>query len=242
MVCVCVCGGGVWPPPTDCFGQLYGLQEGGQTPLWTILVNHRSAGWSDPSWGPFWSTIQSAQGGGVRPPSHGLFWLTIQSVGGGQPPPPADHFGQPYGLWGSDPPPMGHFGWPYSLQGGLTSPPRRLYGPPKCTHTHIQTDGDYTKHVVKTLQDHMLKKPKMLKMAWKWPWLIFTMLLPPPPIQHVHIQTCTYRLMVITLVCGNTLQDHTLKNFCGWAGYLGEYPSILQPDNHTGVNQYQCGW
>ncbi len=29
------------------------------------------------------------------------------------------------------------------------------------THTHIQTDGDYTKHVVETLRDHTLNKNKV---------------------------------------------------------------------------------
>ncbi len=40
------------------------------------------------------------------------------------------------------------------------------------------------------------KKPKLLKMAWKWPWLIFTMLSYPPPKKNstclhtdMHIQT-----------------------------------------------------
>ena len=32
------------------------------------------------------------------------------------------------------------------------------------------------------------KKTKMLKMAWKWPWLIFTMLSLPLPPQTQHTQ------------------------------------------------------
>ncbi len=31
---------------------------------------------------------------------------------------------------------------------------------PKFTHTHIQTDGDYSKHVVMTLWDHTLTNSK----------------------------------------------------------------------------------
>ena len=50
-------------------------------------------------------------------------------------------------------------------------------------------------------------------MAWKWPWLIFTMLSNPPPLD----STCPHTDMHIDCwwlhsACGNTLQDHTLKN------------------------------
>ncbi len=58
------------------------------------------------------------------------------------------------------------------------------------------------------------KKPNMLKMAQKWPWLIFTILSYPPPTQHVHIQTDgDYTKHVVTPFGTTHLKSNYKQNF-----------------------------
>ena len=80
----------------------------------------------------------------------------------------------------------------------------------------------------------------MLKKAWKWSWLIFTMLsYPPPANQHVHTHTHTHtsRLMVTTISMWrdqprpNHAQTNSLKSF--WA-ILENFENFSQLDHLQG--------
>ncbi len=77
------------------------------------------------------------------------FWWTIWSAGGGG---GQNHIGSKWSVMITD-----HFG---------TNVVPTPQSEPHCTH--IQTDSDYTKCVVETLQDHMLKNPQMAAFSPKF--------------------------------------------------------------------------